>query len=94
MILRAEALRYPATAETGVTLLGSNTWVQPEKAILANCAAVREWDCNGTNFGYDATHQQTAASLVTTTFYAVVVAAAQHQHWNGQQLFAWHVVIR
>jgi 2-methylcitrate dehydratase len=85
-ILRDEALRYPATAKNGATLLGSNTWVQPEKAILANCAAVREWDCNGTNFGYDATHQQTAGEFGHNDFYAVVVAAAQHRHWNGQQL--------
>lgn len=26
--------------------------VHPEKAALAHAAAVREWDSNGTNFGY------------------------------------------
>ena len=25
----------------------------PEKAVLANSSAVREWDANGTNFGYN-----------------------------------------
>jgi len=32
--------------------LGHNRRVRPEKAVLANCSAVREWDSNGTVFGY------------------------------------------
>jgi 2-methylcitrate dehydratase len=32
-----------------------------EKAIVANCAAVREWDSNGTNFGYNPRRGRTIA---------------------------------
>ena len=32
---------------------GSKLWVHAEKAIAANVSAVREWDSNGTVFGYD-----------------------------------------
>src|SRR5262245_23343519 len=45
--------KYPAT-RPGVPVFGSTTDVMVEKAILANCCAVREWDSNGTNFGYSA----------------------------------------
>ena len=51
-VLRREAARYPAPdAARGATVLGSSDLVMPEKAALANGAAVREWDSNGTNFG-------------------------------------------
>jgi 2-methylcitrate dehydratase len=50
-VLRAEAFDYPHSA--GVACFGSRRLVHPEKAIAANCAAVREWDANGTNFGYN-----------------------------------------
>lgn len=33
--------------------IGSKVWVHSEKAIVANVAAVREWDSNGTVFGYN-----------------------------------------
>jgi 2-methylcitrate dehydratase len=33
--------------------LGSDVWVHSEKAICANASAVREWDSNGTVFGYN-----------------------------------------
>ncbi len=48
-VLRQEAFSYPD--KNGATVFGSSARVAPEKAILANCAAVREWDSNGTNFG-------------------------------------------
>ena len=32
---------------------GSKVWCHAEKAIAANCSAVREWDSNGTVFGYN-----------------------------------------
>ena len=50
VVLRSEALEYPV--ENGATVFGSSVPLHPEKAIVANCAAVREWDSNGTNFGY------------------------------------------
>src|SRR5687767_11667195 len=53
-LLREEALSYTATKpEQGVTCFASRVLVRPEKAILANCAAARELDANGTNFGYN-----------------------------------------
>ena len=52
-VLAREALRYAVNDPTkGATFLGSSTLVMPEKAALVNGAAVREWDSNGTNFGY------------------------------------------
>jgi 2-methylcitrate dehydratase len=34
-------------------VFGSNKLVLSEKAIAANASAVREWDSNGTVFGYN-----------------------------------------
>ncbi len=54
-VLRREALEYacqrPAARRPLLWLATSA--VMPEKAVLANCSAVREWDANGTNFGYN-----------------------------------------
>jgi 2-methylcitrate dehydratase len=74
-VLRAEALAYGQTP--GVPILGSSTPVAPEKAIVANCAAVREWDANGTNFGFNPVLGHTAGEFGHNDFYAVAVAAAQ-----------------
>ena len=74
-LLRQEALRYPA--KKGVPVFGSRKRVAPEKAIVANCAAVREWDSNGTNFGYRPQLGHTAGEFGHNDFYAVPVAAAQ-----------------
>ena len=52
-VLRAEALEYVCRdAAWGAPVFGSRTKVMPEKAVVANSSAVREWDANGTNFGY------------------------------------------
>lgn len=74
-ILRAEALEYPKAG--GATILGSNVQVAPEKAIVANSAAVREWDSNGTNFGYNPKLGHTAGEFGHNDFYPVCIAAAQ-----------------
>ncbi|MBG84684.1 MAG: hypothetical protein CMJ40_09080 [Phycisphaerae bacterium] len=74
-VLRDEALDYPA--EGGATVFGSTTTVAPEKAILANASAVREWDSNGTNFGYNPALGHTAGEFGHNDFYAVPIAAAQ-----------------
>src|SRR5688500_10679003 len=50
-ILRDEALGY--ADPRGATCFGSSERVAPEKAVVANCSAVRELDANGTNFGYN-----------------------------------------
>lgn len=77
-VLRNEALDHPVpTGRSGATVFGSEILVRPEKAILANCAAVREWDSNGTNFGYDPERGNTAGEFGHNDFYSVATAAAQ-----------------
>merc|ERR1719230_390566 len=50
-VLRQEALDY--SDGKGATVFGSSSKCSPEKAIVANASAVREWDSNGTVFGYN-----------------------------------------
>jgi len=86
-ILRDEALRYAAAAAAeSATVFGSARLVAAEKAILANCAAVREWDSNGTNFGYDPARGNIAGEFGHNDFYPVVVAAGQQRGWDGAQV--------
>ena len=97
-ILRNEALRYPAQGaglgtlghvagphaiHRGATVFGSGFRCVPEKAIVANCAAVREWDSNGTNFGYNPSLGHTAGEFGHNDFYPVAVAAAQLRGEDG-----------
>jgi len=57
---------------------GSPDQVVAEKAILANSAAVREWDSNGTVFGYNNTVESLrAGEFGHNDFYPVVISAAQ-----------------
>ena len=59
--------------------LGSNTWVHAEKAIVANASAVREWDSNGTVFGYNPKLKgHDAGEFGHNDFYPVVIAACQN----------------
>jgi 2-methylcitrate dehydratase len=64
---------------------GSTNLVPVEKAVLANCAAVREWDSNGTVFGYrEGMPDHQAGEFGHNDFYPVVVAAALHNgHLDG-----------
>eukprot|EP00928_Gymnodinium_smaydae_P072040 TRINITY_DN5547_c0_g1_i1.p1 TRINITY_DN5547_c0_g1~~TRINITY_DN5547_c0_g1_i1.p1 ORF type:complete len:562 (+),score=104.40 TRINITY_DN5547_c0_g1_i1:44-1729(+) len=74
--LRREALSYKDAA--GAKVFGSSERCAPEKAVVANASAVREWDSNGTVFGYNPAipgHQ--AGEFGHNDFYGVVVAAAQ-----------------
>ena len=80
-VLRKEAAHYQ-TAE-GVPIFGSSVPVAPEKAIVANCAAVREWDANGTNFGYNPTLGHTAGEFGHNDYYPVAIAAAQLARRSG-----------
>lgn len=89
-LLRREALEYAAaprgwgTRETGgATVFGSCVAVQVEKAIAANAAAVREWDSNGTNFGYNPALGHTAGEFGHNDYYAVAIAAAQAAGRDG-----------
>jgi 2-methylcitrate dehydratase len=83
-ILRAEALEYPvAQPQRGACVFGSPARVQPEKAVVANNAAVREWDSNGTNFGFNPSLGHTAGEFGHNDFYGVVIAACQQRGLDG-----------
>lgn len=80
-LLRAEALDY--RDPNGATVFGSNTRVRPEKAVAANSSAVREWDSNGTNFGFRPELGHTAGEFGHNDFYPVVIAACQQRGLDG-----------
>jgi 2-methylcitrate dehydratase len=85
-VLRDEALEYRAAAgNAGATLIGSKIRISPEKAILANSAAVRELDANGTNFGYNPRTGYCRGEFGHNDFYPVAVAAAQQALWDGRR---------
>jgi 2-methylcitrate dehydratase len=98
VVLRDEALRYrvpPAgfgslaalgrSPRAGATCFGSDVEVAVEKAIVANCAAVREWDSNGTNFGYSLERpEHRAGEFGHNDYYSVPVAAAQMAGLDGK----------
>ncbi len=93
VLLRREAMQYAVppgnhapglgnSRHHGATFFGSlidgkQLRVKAEKAILANSAAVREWDSNGTNFGYDPARNNIAGEFGHNDFYPVCIAAAQ-----------------
>jgi 2-methylcitrate dehydratase len=85
-ILRDEAINdysvNPPAEKKGAAAskcFGSKLWVHSEKAIVANCSAVREWDSNGTVFGFDPTREgHNAGEFGHNDFYPVVIAAAQN----------------
>lgn len=94
-VLRNEALSYAnppgdlgsplgKCKHHGAGVFGSSVRVKSEKAILANCAAVREWDSNGTNFGYSEERpEHRAGEFGHNDFYPVCVAAAQMRGLGG-----------
>ncbi len=85
-VLRREALEYPVSRELGgVPMFGGSVCVAPEKAVLACSSAVREWDANGTNFGYNPQRGATAGEFGHNDFYPVAVAAAQLAGFDGRQ---------
>lgn len=62
-ILQLEAMEgkkrpiSPSSSQKGFALpFGSDKVTDYMKAVAANCSAVREWDSNGTVFGYRANH--------------------------------------
>jgi 2-methylcitrate dehydratase len=81
-ILREEALGYPDPR--GAPCFGSSERVAPEKAVVANCSAVRELDANGTNFGYNPRTGNKRGEFGHNDFYPVAVAAAQLAGWDGR----------
>ena len=59
--------------------------MQPEKAILANSAAVREWDSDGTVFGFNKNIPgHDAGEFGHNDFYPVAIAAAQQTGLGGE----------
>ena len=82
-LLREEALGYPDPG--GTVCFGSGVRVAPEKAVLANCSAVRELDANGTNFGYNPRTGNQRGEFGHNDFYPVVVAAAGMAGWDGRR---------
>lgn len=83
-VLRREALEYPAAGRRAAVCFGSQVRVMPEKAVLANCAAVREWDANGTNFGYCPSRGHTAGEFGHNDFYPVAIAGASVAGADGR----------
>ena len=83
VLLRQEALAYPRPG--GVCCFGSSERVAPEKAVLANSAAVRELDANGTNFGYNPRTGQKRGEFGHNDFYPVALAAAQLAGCDGRR---------
>jgi 2-methylcitrate dehydratase len=85
-VLRAEALEYACRElQQGAPLFGSRVKVMPEKAVVANGSAVREWDANGTNFGYNPARGATQGEFGHNDFYPVAVAAAQLAGLDGRR---------
>ncbi|MDI9641218.1 MmgE/PrpD family protein [Kamptonema cortianum] len=82
IVLRREALGFREEGRAA-TVFGSNQGVVAEKAILANSSAVREWDSNGTNFGYRPELNHTAGEFGHNDFYPVVIAACQERELDG-----------
>ncbi|MCU0316286.1 MAG: MmgE/PrpD family protein [Fimbriimonadaceae bacterium] len=84
-LLRNEALGYREDdPEQGAFVFGSNQCVVAEKAIVANCSAVREWDSNGTNFGYRPELGHRAGEFGHNDYYPVVIAACQQRGLDGE----------
>ncbi len=93
-VLRQEALEYQTVPpNSGVPMFGSTKCVAPEKAVLACSSAVREWDSNGTNFGFNPARNATAGEFGHNDFYPAAVAAAQLAGLNGRQLLVAMVTL-
>ena len=78
-VLRDEALEssLPKGSKLeSAKVFGSNELVPIEKAIVANSSAVREWDSNGTVFGYANDKTRQAGEFGHNDFYPVVIAAS------------------
>ena len=82
-LLRAEALEYPDSHGAGC--FGSSRRVAAEKAVAANCSAVRELDSNGTNFGYNPRTGYMRGEFGHPDFFPVAIAAAQMAGWDGSR---------
>jgi len=87
-VLRAEALDYEVASSAKLPVakvFGSNKRVSAEKAVAANVSAVREWDSNGTVFGYNSRlgKKHMAGEFGHNDFYPAIVAACQFKGLDG-----------
>lgn len=80
-LLRQEALEY--VDPHGACVFGAPVRVKSEKAVAANSSAVREWDSNGTNFGYNPERGRTAGEFGHNDYYSVVIAACIESELPG-----------
>ena len=80
-LLRSEALTY--VDPEGAFVFGSSVRVKAEKAVVANSSAVREWDSNGTNFGFNPSLGHLAGEFGHNDYYPVVIAACQERGLDG-----------
>ena len=93
-VLRSEALDYRReNAQPGAFCFGSTARVAPEKAVVANSSAVREWDSNGTNFGYNPRLGHTRGEFGHNDYYPVVVAAAAQRPIGGRAALVAMIVL-
>jgi 2-methylcitrate dehydratase len=83
-VLRDEALRTkPAGTSKGGICFGASNPVETAKSVAANVSAVREWDSNGTNFGYDKNSGRMAGEFGHNDFYPVAIAAGREAGFDG-----------
>ena len=83
-MLRREALKTrPAAQDIGGICFGDPTIVDSARSVAANVAAVREWDSNGTNFGFDKDAGRTAGEFGHNDFYPVAIAASREAGFDG-----------
>jgi 2-methylcitrate dehydratase len=80
-ILAQEARAYPDPK--GAKPFATDQRCKAEKAIVANCSAVREWDSNGTNFGFNPASGNNAGEFGHNDYYPVAIAGAQEEGLNG-----------
>ncbi len=90
-LLRAEALACRQAG--GSTCYGSRVEVLPEKSVVANSSAAREWDSNGTNFGWNPRTGQGKGEFGHNDFYPVAMAAAQQAGLDGKKLLQGMLLI-
>lgn len=90
-LLREEALEYPDAG--GATVFGTDARVKAEKAVVANASAVREWDSNGTNFGYNPELGHLAGEFGHNDYYPVAVAACQENGEGGARALLGMILI-
>lgn len=86
LVLRQEAMYYPMQPPLGVPVLGSQSTVAAEKAVLADSSAARELDSNGTNFGYNPRTGSCRGEFGHNDFYPVCVAGAMQKGLDGAKL--------